>query len=168
MPAAPLQQQFPALKSRFPNTPNFEIGWGDKGFYQASDITAGIVLKAVFGLSGSIMHIFAVPNTPRAYFPENQMKQLCLSNTQLEQLNSAIIDSMALSASHDVQALGKGLYGDSEFFAAQGAYHVLNTCNTWTAQRLKRAGFAIQPRFKLSASSVMDAIADLPEHCTSE
>jgi hypothetical protein len=61
--------------------------------------------------------------------------------------------------------LGKGLYGDSEFYAALGAYHVFNTCNSWTARQLAQLDLPIWPYFKLTASSVMNAIADLPEQC---
>jgi uncharacterized protein (TIGR02117 family) len=168
VPAAPFKQRFPALQKRFGSADHFEIGWGDKGFYQAKDITASITLKAMFGLSGSIMHIVALSDTPEKYTSKEHMKTLCLSNTQLEQLNQAISESLALNAQQDVQPLGPGLYGDSEFFAAVGNYYLLNTCNSWTAQRLARAGLPIWSRFKLTAASVMNAIADLPEQCQAE
>ncbi|WP_348946466.1 TIGR02117 family protein [Chitinibacter sp. FCG-7] len=165
VPAAPFKQRFPALQKRFAAASHFEIGWGDKGFYQAREITAKITLKAMFGLSGSIMHIVGLTNTPAKYATKEQIKPLCLSNTQLEQLNAAISESLALNAQQDVQPLGPGLYGDSEFYAAVGNYYLLNTCNSWTAQRLSRAGLPVWSRFKLTASSVMDAIADLPGQC---
>jgi uncharacterized protein (TIGR02117 family) len=166
VPAAPFQQRFPALKQRFATAQYLEIGWGDKGFYQAKEITVAIALKAMLGLSGSIMHLVAIPDTPQAYFPTSEIKSICLSNTQLKQLNAAISDSLAQGPDQDVQALGPGLYGDSEFYAAVGAYHLLNTCNSWTAQRLVRAGMPIRSAFKLTAASVMSAVAELAEQCT--
>lgn len=166
VPATPFKQRFPTLQNRFASANYFEIGWGDKGFYQAKDITASITLKAMLGLSGSIMHIVALTDAPSTYQPKDTIKPMCLSNTQLEQLNQAISSSLALSEQQDVQPLGPGLYGDSEFFAAVGNYYLLNTCNSWTAQRLASAGLPIWSRFKLTASSVMNAIAELPGQCT--
>ncbi|WP_157314926.1 TIGR02117 family protein [Chitinibacter sp. GC72] len=168
VPAAPFKERFPALQKRFAAASHFEIGWGDKGFYQAKEITTKITFKAMFGLSGSIMHIVGLGNTPAKYIAKEHIKALCLSNTQLEQLNAAISESLALNAQQDVQPLGSGLYGDSEFFAAVGNYYLLNTCNSWTAQRLARAGLPIWSRFKFTAASVMNAIADLPAQCLPE
>lgn len=168
VPAAPFKLRFPALQHRFGSANYFEIGWGDKGFYQAKEITASITLKAMLGLSGSIMHFVGLTDTPGAYLSKEQIKPICLSNTQLDQLNQAIGDSLALNEQHDVQPLGPGLYGDSEFYAAVGNYYLLNTCNSWTAQRLARAGLPIWSRFKLTAASVMNAIGDLPAQCQAE
>ena len=51
-----------------------------------------------------------------------------------------------------------GLYGDSQFYKGVGDYHLMNTCNKWTAKGLESAGMDISPTFKLSAGSVMDYI----------
>ncbi len=164
VPAAPLQARYPQLRARFGDVAYFEIGWGDKGFYQAKDITAGIVIKALLGLSGSIMHIVAIPQDPQAFFKTEPLRPICISAEQLTQLNQAISTSLA-QTDNTLTPLGKGLYGDSEFYAAEGAYYAFNTCNSWTAQRLSTAGLAVNPHLKLTADSVMRAIADLPAQC---
>jgi hypothetical protein len=54
--------------------------------------------------------------------------------------------------------LTKGIYVDSQFYKGVGDYYLMNTCNKWTAKGLKSAGMDISTHFKLSASSVMDAV----------
>lgn len=163
LPAVVLKQ-FPELKQRFGDVPYLEMGWGDKGFYQERNVTAGIAVRAMLGMSGSIIHLVAVPYDPRQYFKNSQIKEICLSGMQLERLSQNLAKSFDLS-SGSVSALGKGLYGDSEFYAALGAYHMFNTCNSWTARQLAQLDLPIWPYFKLTASSVMNAIADIPEQC---
>ena len=64
------------IKSRFGETPYLEFGWGDKGFYQANEITSGITFKAVFWPTESVVHVVAVPKEPRIYF-KNSEGQKC-------------------------------------------------------------------------------------------
>ncbi|WP_164521389.1 TIGR02117 family protein [Iodobacter ciconiae] len=163
LPATALKQ-FPELKQRFGDVPYLEMGWGDKGFYQERNVTAGIAIRAMLGISGSIIHLVAVPYDPKQYFKNSQIKEICLSSVQLQRLSQNLAQSFDQS-SGSVSALGKGLYGDSEFYAALGAYHLFNTCNSWTAQQLASLDLPIWPYFKLTASSVMNAIAALPEQC---
>ena len=58
----------------------------------------------------------------------------------------------------DVVALKNGLYGNSQFYKAEGDYYLMNTCNKWTAKGLYSAGLDIFTTFKLTSDSVMDFI----------
>jgi hypothetical protein len=49
VPASTIESRLPQLRDRFANAPYIEFGWGDKGFYQAKEITSGLTLQAIFG-----------------------------------------------------------------------------------------------------------------------
>ena len=57
--------------------------------------------------------------------------------------------------------LQKGIYGDSQFYKGVGNFHLMNTCNKWTAKGLKSIGMGISPTFKLTAGSIMNYLAKL-------
>ena len=42
LPTDALADELPFLRTRFKRAPYIEFGWGDKGFYQAAEITAGL------------------------------------------------------------------------------------------------------------------------------
>ncbi|WGZ94405.1 MAG: TIGR02117 family protein [Candidatus Thiothrix putei] len=158
VPAAPLRQALPALQTRFGDAAYYEIGWGDKGFYQATEVTAGLTLQAMFWSSGAVMHVVGIPADPASYFQHSDIKPLCLNPQQLAGLATFISNSFARHASGELTALKAGIYGDSQFYAASGRYHLLNTCNSWTAKGLSSAGLGIAPAFKLTAGSVMGSV----------
>jgi uncharacterized protein (TIGR02117 family) len=159
VPAAPLREALPALQTRFGDAAYYEIGWGDKGFYQAETVTAGLTLQALFWSPGTVMHVVGLPtDEPASYFQHSEIKTLCLNQQQLTGLATFITNSFARNASGELTALKPGIYGDSQFYAATGRYHLLNTCNSWTAKGLSSAGLGITPAFKLTAGSVMGSV----------
>jgi len=161
VPAATIQQQIPELKARFGDTPYIEIGWGDKGFYQAEEITSGLTLRAILWPTESVIHSVAVPQRPVEFFSDSDVKKICLSNGELESLIRFISSSFYKDGAGNVLALKNGLYGNSQFYRGVGDYYLMNTCNKWTAKGLKSAGMDISPTFKLTASSVMRYLSPL-------
>lgn len=160
----------PALKERFGDTPNIEIGWGDKGFYQAKEITSGLTLQAIFWPTESVIHAVAVPANVSAYFPESEVKALCLNDKELSSLLTFLSNSFHKDASGQVVKLKNGIYGNSQFYRGVGDYSMMNTCNKWTAKGLKSTGMDISPVFKLTADSVMAYLERLDSgrapHCS--
>lgn len=165
IPADALQARIPALKTRFTDTPFLEIGWGDKGFYQAQEITTGLTLRAMFWSSGSILHVVAVPHNVRRYFANSEQASLCLSERNYTALLDFIAASFAKDPQGQVQPLKQGIYGDSQFYEGVGTYYLFNTCNKWTAKGLQQAGFDLSPTFKLTAGSVMAQVRDSNQTC---
>ncbi|HKY21427.1 MAG TPA: TIGR02117 family protein [Vicinamibacterales bacterium] len=156
VPAAELNALISELAARFGTPAYYEIGWGDKGFYQAQDVTIGLALQAMLWSTGSIVHIVAVPESPYLSFPDSQTLTVCLASSQVEQMENFIASSIVRDDMGHVVSLGKGIYGDSQFYDGVGRYSLLNTCNKWTAKGLQSAGLAISPTFKLTAESIMD------------
>ena len=60
---------------------------------------------------------------------------------------AALLDSTFARSNGSVmpQELGPGLYGTSLFFRANGAFHLFNVCNHWTARVLDAAGIPTAP-----------------------
>ncbi len=156
LPAGKVQSLIPALKKRFGDVSHIEFGWGDKGFYQANEITTELALRAMFWSSGSVIHAVAVPGRPDQYFRNSQVRTLCLDGAGHASLLAFVVSSFDRGATGEVVELKNGLYGDSQFYAGRGSYHLMNTCNKWTAKALQSAGLDLSPTFMLTASSVMD------------
>lgn len=164
LPAAGLNQIFPQLRARFGATPFYEIGWGDARFYPADDITSGLTLQAAFFSQGAVVQIVAVPANPVRYFGNSQVRALCLSPAQLDRLQQYIIASLHTDANGQLLPQQKGLYGNSQFYAGNGRFHLLHTCNTWTAKALRSAGFAVST-LTLRADGVLDALEPVSAGC---
>lgn len=165
IPAADLNQAVPELKERFGNAAYYEIGWGDKGFYQAQEITAGLTLQAMFWSEGAIMHMVALPVSPRDYFPDSEVVDTCVTGAELDSLKIFVANSFARDAAGRIVKLRGGIYGDSQFYDGIGSYYLLNTCNKWTAKGLRSAGFDISPTFKLTSGSVIDYLKANRREC---
>lgn len=155
VPAEAIQSRLPRLRERFGDTPYLEFGWGDKGFYQAKEITAGLTIQAIFWPTESVMHVVAVPADVRRYFANSRIEELCLSGGDYDALLRFISGSFHQDARGGIVELTNGIYGNSQFYQGEGDYYLMNTCNKWTAKGLKSAGLDISPTFKLTAGSVM-------------
>lgn len=160
VPAKTIQKRLPQLKQRFPKTAYIEFGWGDKGFYQAEEITSGLTLQAIFWPTESVVHAVAIPEKPDIYFPNSQVESLCLNPNQYALLVNFIENSFDRNGDGEINLLKKGIYGNSQFYKGVGDYYLMNTCNKWTAKGLKSAGFDISTTFKLTASSIMDYLSE--------
>lgn len=163
-----IKHMMPELNERFKHKTFIEFGWGDKGFYQANEITTKITLKAIFTPSESVMHAVGFNTSPPQYFKSSEMQALCLSDIKFNKLNRFIKDSFLVDDKNNIIKQRKGIYGDSQFYKGVGAYHLTNTCNKWTANALKQMGVDINPIFKLTAQSVMSSINDLDKQSCSD
>ncbi len=165
LPAEPLMSKLPELKQRFGNVDYLEIGWGDKGFYQApdQDITLALTLRAMFWSSGAVMHVVALPasrDPPFDFFTSSDIVELCVTDRELATLNNYVADSFAKDEHKRPIAMKRGIYGDSQFYEAAGRFHLLNTCNKWVANGLGRMGLSIDTTFKLTSASVLDGLRE--------
>ncbi|MBW9260715.1 MAG: TIGR02117 family protein [Candidatus Thiodiazotropha sp. (ex. Lucinisca nassula)] len=160
IPSTEVYGSIPALQERFGVSSNIEFGWGDKKFYQAEEITAALALRALFWPTETVVHAVAVPENVRGYFGNSEIEQLCLNDKEIDSLVAFISNSFSVSSSAEVEPLSEGIYGDSQFYKGAGSYHMLNTCNEWTAKGLKSIGMDIFPATKFTAESVMNYLRD--------
>lgn len=145
-----------AEKSDFPAATFLEIGWGDKGFYQANDITFSLAARALFWPSDSVMHVVGFSQSPEKEFPYSEIIEITLSDAgfveMVEEINATFDREEGAKAS--IQR--RGLYGDSAFYAAKGEYHLFHTCNDWTAGALRKSGFPITTLYASTAGNIID------------
>lgn len=158
VPAKKIQKNRPNLKKRFAAAHYIEFGWGDSGFYQANEITLELILRALLWPTESVVHAVEVPNTVFDYFKSSDVAKLCLNEAQYSSLIKFISNSFYKNENNKSVPLGKGIYGNSQFYQAEGDYYLFNTCNKWTAKGLKSIGMDISPVFKLTADSIMTFI----------
>ncbi|MDH5432437.1 MAG: TIGR02117 family protein [Gammaproteobacteria bacterium] len=168
IPSTVLYQKLPELKNRFGNTPYLEIGWGDKGFYQAKEITTGLTLRAIFWPTESVMHVVSVSEDIEKAFLQSDTAVLYLTDNELNALALFISGSFYFDKQKNIVKLKRGLYGNSQFYQAVGDYYMFNTCNKWTAKGLKSFGMDIMTTFKLSASSIMEYLKDYKKDIAEE
>jgi uncharacterized protein (TIGR02117 family) len=154
-PREKLLEIVPGLQSRFPAGEYLEIGWGDKGFYQANEITFGITLEALFWPTETVVHVVAVPRSPNRSFPHSETRLICLNQSQIESLARFLANSFSRDLANQIIPTRAGIYGDSQFYVGVGSFHLFNTCNKWTAKGLASAGFDIDTTLKLTASSIL-------------
>lgn len=114
----------------------------------------------MFWSSGAVMHVAAFSTPPEHYFSASEVKPLHINNSQYQGLMRFLGRSFAHSEAGNLIPLKKGIYGDSQFYAANGRYGILNTCNKWTAKGLQSAGINIDPAMKLTTESVMSEVRE--------
>jgi uncharacterized protein (TIGR02117 family) len=161
LPAAPLVARLPVLKERFVNARHFEIGWGDKGFYQSEEITANLILQALFSSTGAVMHVVSLPpsaDAPFDTFSGSEVVEFCASERELASLNIFVEQSFLKNTTGQLITLRPGIYGNSQFYEATGRFHMLNTCNKWVAKGLLSMGLDVDPALALTAGNVLSQL----------
>lgn len=139
------------LAERFGGYPFIEIGWGEQDFYAsvptAADLSIGLTLKALFAPDNkSVVHVVGLPDTPRKVFTSADIVGVALSDAGFVRMLSALNASVVLGGDPPaLQTLGRGLYGPSLFFRANGAFHMFKVCNHWVADMLAAAGLPVTP-----------------------
>ena len=167
IPSKTIKDQLPQLEEHFYNAPFIEFGWGDKGFYQAKEITSGLTMQAIFWPTESVIHAVAVPQKAETYFSNSEVQKICLNKEQYSLLVAFIENSFFKDTTGNIIKLKSGIYGSSQFYKGEGEYYLMNTCNKWTAKGLKSAGLDISTTVKLTADSIMNFLVDYNQALTS-
>ena len=118
------------------------IGWGHKGVYQNAqdwnDLTFSDAASAAFGTGETLLHIYYRKNPE----PNNYRKKIRINQKQYLH----ILNNVASFFQYDENGklhVYKGYGDDNIFYAANGRYSAVNTCNTWVGRILKEAGIKI-------------------------
>jgi len=144
----------------FPHSRYLEIGWGDEGFYRAEKITAPLCLKAALLPTPSVMHVVGFDLPLEEYFPTSSIIQVELTEAGFDELCQHIADGHVRDDWGQAEWLGRGIYGNSRFYRANGSYYFPKTCNVWTARGLRKAGCPIVPGIAVNAGNVISQTRD--------
>jgi uncharacterized protein (TIGR02117 family) len=122
-----------------------DIGWGDEAFYQYPDFDWNLAYQALFYPTPSTLRIEGVYISMIEYFELSEIVvELKINNEQLTILLNYISDTIWRNAEDQSEILNTKYLKRIYFFKANGEYHLFNTCNTWLARGLKKAGFDIK------------------------
>ena len=154
------------LKRNLPETFDFsdrkyiEIGWGDKTFYQTSNPSFSMAFDALLKSTSSVIHLYGFDQTIRTTFKDAEIIELDIEEDNYIKLLYFIHKSFTLNADGSAQLKGPGLYGkeNSFFYAANGKFHMFNTCNTWVANAIQAAGIGINSNSIMTSDSLRDAV----------
>ena len=117
-----------------------EVGWGDDNGYR-KPLTSGIAMKALMGSNRTVLLADGFSQTVPAKYNDRRFTVLAvdLSAAGFARLCDHIQQTYALDATGRPIRLEKGWY------RARGTYSAFNTCNTWVAAGLRKAGCPISP-----------------------
>lgn len=131
----------PAAHLRDPRYAGYDhvgFGWGDAEFYLNTptwwDVRPGTVLRAATGSNRTVMHVAHLP-APK---PGADVRAIMLTEPQYRRLADHIRAHFAARPAHHAG------YGPNDvFYAADGHYSALRTCNAWVGDALRHAGVRI-------------------------
>jgi hypothetical protein len=130
-----------------------EVGWGDDDGYR-KPLTSGIAMKALLGDRETVLFAegFSQPVRRKYLDPKFTVLAVGLSEAGLAALCDHIQRTYALDEKGRPIRLGKGWY------RARGTYSAFNTCNTWIAAGLRKAGCPISPALCLSSGQLLGRV----------
>lgn len=117
------------------------FGWGQREFYLRTknwaDIKPGLLWNSLWGAPAALHVDYA-----RGILKEGpDCRKLLLTKAQYRRLCAFILRHAQTGGRGKPLRIDSPGYGESDaFYEAKGSFSLLNTCNTWTARALRRAG----------------------------
>ncbi len=140
---------FPLVKD-FRGFKMIDIGWGDEEFYQYPDFDWELAFKALFYPTPSTLRIEGILISRELYFDLSEIVvKLYVTDEQFIKI-LRFIDETFFRDENGEKILSSRAGGQIIFFAAEGKYHLFNTCNTWLARCLRNAGIQIESNILLT------------------
>ncbi|MDH3667688.1 MAG: DUF2459 domain-containing protein [Paracoccaceae bacterium] len=140
---------------QFPGAAFLEFGWGDRVYYPAREKTLGMTLSAVLIKTPAVMHIAGRARAPGRTDADSEVARVALTEGGFRHLVRAIAGEFERLEGDSAEPISPGLYPDSHFYNARGTFHLLNTCNTWTARMLRAGGVKLSPSGIITADELM-------------
>lgn len=157
--ARDLQERLPELAARLGAARLVELGWGDAAFYQAPEPTVSLALRAMLYRTATVLHVVAIPHSdPQTYFPGSTVFTLKVPTNGYERLLDQLVGTFERTPDGGLVALQPGLYGESQFYRAQGSFHAFNTCNTWVARAVAATGYPLQNTAVVTADGLLSEL----------
>ena len=135
----------------YPEARFLEVGWGDDDGYR-KPLTCWIAFKALVWSSGSVLQLDGFTNSIAENFddPGYTIIEIQLSERGFERLCEHISQTHALDDKGQIVRLG------DDWYRAQRHYWLFNTCNTWVASGLRKAGCPITPFYCVTRGPLLD------------
>lgn len=128
-----------------------DIGWGDEEFYQYPGFDSGLAFKALFYATPSTLRVEGMNLTKDEYFDISEIViELAITKEQLQIICDYINESFLLDDKQNSIVLSEKAGGKIIFYKAKDSYHLFNTCNTWLAKCVNKAGIKIEDNIILT------------------
>ncbi|MCL6607631.1 MAG: DUF2459 domain-containing protein, partial [Geminicoccaceae bacterium] len=121
-----------------------ELGWGDRLYYPHPDPPLGLALRAALWPTPSAVNLTA-HRGPAIAIPGGELFHLEVSAAGLARLHERALRALELDAAGRPIPIARGRAPQSVFWASPEPFHLLRTCNRWTAELLRAAGLPIVP-----------------------
>ena len=152
------------LRSLLPVSPGeryLSFGWGNRRFYMSSDPSVSDALAALFRSPSAVL-VEGAPTVRDLLPAAATYRWLCADRNEALRIDIYLLDSLREHGGRPI-VLGAGPTPESEFLASGERYDAFNTCNTWTAAALERAGLPVRAGGVIFASQLKDRVGNLPE-----
>jgi len=138
-----------AVAQRFAAFDWIEFGWGEREFYQSvpavGDMSLRLALRALFYPGNrSVVHVVGISGDPVQAFKAEMMK-VPLSWNGFDQMLQKLDATFVPPQNGALPDLGRGLYGPSLFYPANGTFGITRVCNHWIGDLLGAAGLPSNP-----------------------
>ena len=138
-----------AIAQRFAAFDWIEFGWGEREFYQsvptAGDMNLRLALRALFHPGNkTVVHVVGIGGDPARAFKAEMMK-VPLSWNGFDQLLQKLDATFVPPQNGALPDIGRGLYGASLFYPANGTFGITRVCNHWIGDLLGAAGLPRNP-----------------------
>jgi len=143
----------PEMKD-FPSAEYLEFSWGDRDYFPAPDGGLGLMLKAAFWSSGSVLHVVGFRDTVEKTYPGAEIVEIVLSEESSQGLIKFISDTFSRPHSPTPAEPRPGLFPNGRFYSAEGKFSISRTCNTWVAEALRAGGLPISPSYVITAGNL--------------
>ncbi|MEJ0076867.1 MAG: DUF2459 domain-containing protein [Alphaproteobacteria bacterium] len=138
-----------AVTQRFAAFDWIEFGWGEREFYQSvptiGEINWRLALRALFSSgNASVMHVVGISGEPTQAF-QAEMMIVPLSWNGFDRMLGKLDATFVAPQNGALPDLGRGLYGPSLFYPANGTFGITRVCNHWIGDLLGAAGLPANP-----------------------
>lgn len=151
LPTAIVISHAPELQAVIGNQPYVRFGWGDQGYYGASQKSVLKAMNALFIPGASVVEIagFIEPAQAGA-----KVVAVDVSKERIHQLLRFISATFKFNDKQQPILVRTEPTG-FRYYAAMGRYHAFRNCNNWTAEGLKHSGKDVYYRWSFLAGQVM-------------
>jgi uncharacterized protein (TIGR02117 family) len=138
-----------------------ELSWGDADFFPAPEGGIWLALKAAFWSRGSVVHVVGFSSPVKDTYRSAEIIEIDLSAEEFQKLIAFV--SASIKRKHPGQPAEPrpGLFPQSRFYAANGKFSILRTCNTWVAEAFSAAGLPINPGYAVTAAMLARQLTQL-------
>ncbi len=154
IPADALAGPLGVFRHIFPGLGWLVVGFGKRTFMMAPVTGLGDLLVGPFPGPGAILALGLKADPARAY-PSGTVVRLALTAAGQARLADFVWSTLRLDAHGRPVVIGPGPFPGGVFYATRLGYSGAETCNTWTADALHKAGLPISSAFDVFASQTM-------------